>query len=152
MTTKTEAIKYLGFIFEAFEAHCDLHNIDPPEDYEKILINGWRKDIEKALNIAEPVNKHNLKIMANAYEEERAKYVGGVVYYPNNQAAFEGAMLKAIDAQIKACDVPKIDGLGKAIDTINQEGSLDGLHRAYCDDVWTLLEAATAYHKLTGGE
>lgn len=35
-------------------------------------------------------------VMAKIYEEERAKYIGGVVYYPNNQEAFKGAMLKAI--------------------------------------------------------
>lgn len=34
----------------------------------------------------------------NAYEEERAKYLGGAVYYPNNQKAFEGCMRKALQA------------------------------------------------------
>lgn len=36
------------------------------------------------------------KIMVPIYEAEREKYRGGLVYYPNNQAAFEAAMVKAL--------------------------------------------------------
>ena len=35
--------------------------------------------------------------MVKAYEKERASYLGNVVYYPNNQKAFEGAMRKALE-------------------------------------------------------
>lgn len=35
--------------------------------------------------------------MVDAYEDERARYVGGKVYYPNNTTAFNGAMLKAFE-------------------------------------------------------
>ena len=37
-----------------------------------------------------------IEAMAAAYEEERAKYIGGTVYYPHNGAAFRGCMEKAL--------------------------------------------------------
>lgn len=42
------------------------------------------------------VDDETIKAMAYAYEAERASYVGGSVYYPNNGAAHIGAMTKAI--------------------------------------------------------
>ena len=41
----------------------------------------------------------DLEKMSAAYEEERAKYGGGMVYYPNNAEAFKGCMAKALAAQ-----------------------------------------------------
>ena len=41
-------------------------------------------------------HQSDISKIISIYEEERAKYIGGIVYYPNNQAAFEGAMRKAI--------------------------------------------------------
>lgn len=42
-----------------------------------------------------------LKVMANAYEENRAKYFGGSINYVNNSAAFIDSMRKAQEAQVK---------------------------------------------------
>ena len=53
-----------------------------------------------------------------------------------------------LDAQIKACDVPKIEGLGEALRDYDNNGS--ALMDYENTDV--LAEAAIAYHKLTGGE
>jgi len=53
--------------------------------------------ILKALSAYEKLQGVDFDLMASVYEEERAKYIGGTVYYPHNQAAFKGAMRKAID-------------------------------------------------------
>ena len=58
------------------------------------------------------------------------------------------AGMQALDAQIKACDVPKIEGLGEALRDYDNNGS--ALMDYENTDV--LAEAAIAYHKLTGGE
>lgn len=46
-----------------------------------------------------PAPAVDLEKMSAAYEEERAKYGGGMVYYPNNAEAFKGCMAKALAAQ-----------------------------------------------------
>ena len=53
-------------------------------------------DLANFIRSFQPNQSIVVDLMAEAYEEERAKYVGGTVYYPNNQAAFRGAMEKAL--------------------------------------------------------
>jgi hypothetical protein len=66
-------------------------------------------------------------------------------------------ILKALDAQIKACDVPKIEGLGEAL---TPEAVAD-VHKTCCHpdssekrckNLSTVIEAARAFHKITGGD
>jgi hypothetical protein len=57
-------------------------------------------------------------------------------------------IIQALDAQIKACDVPKIEGLDEALRDYDTNGS--ALMDYENTDV--LAEAARAYHKITGGD
>ena len=57
---------------------------------------------------------------------------------------------QALDAQIKACDVPKIEGLGEAVTNANFTYRKTG--RVSCEDLVKLSQAARAFHKITGGE
>ncbi|MEN6386416.1 MAG: hypothetical protein ABFD79_14655 [Phycisphaerales bacterium] len=59
-------------------------------------------------------------------------------------------LLKALDAQIKAFDVPKIEGLGEAVTNANFTYRKTG--RVSCEDLVKLSQAARAYHKITGGD
>jgi hypothetical protein len=52
------------------------------------------------------------------------------------------SVLNALDAQIKACDVPKIEGLGEALDKEVLFNSMDQ------DVMNTIYKAARAYYKL----
>ena len=45
---------------------------------------------------AQGVDDKLIAKMAGVYEAERARYVGGTAYYPNNMAAHIGAMTKAL--------------------------------------------------------
>lgn len=76
----------------------------------------------------------------------RVSKVNGLDYTVLAQA-FQ-PITKALDAQIKACDVPKIEGLSEALKDFDDNGS--ALMDYENTDV--LAEAARAYHKLTGGE
>jgi len=79
-------------------------DIEPINTYEKMpqKVDGDNAEavaetILKALSAYEKLQGVDFDLMASVYEEERAKYIGGTVYYPHNQAAFKGAMRKAID-------------------------------------------------------
>jgi hypothetical protein len=59
-------------------------------------------------------------------------------------------LLKALDAQIKACDVPKLEGFGHTLkDTRIVENEIRCMSNYEAKQV---LEAAREYHKMTGGE
>jgi hypothetical protein len=59
-------------------------------------------------------------------------------------------IIKALDAQIKACDVPKLEGFGHTLkDTRIVENEIRCMSNYEAKQV---LEAARAYHKMTGGE
>lgn len=70
-------------------------NLRNPIDALKILAATGR------LNVFQPITEFHLDMMVKIYEEERAKYVGGVVHYKCNSEAFKGAMKKAISATKK---------------------------------------------------
>ena len=64
-------------------------------------------------------------------------------------------LVQALDAQIKACDVPKIEGL----DTLEEDiGMIDymlepeKLKQKFADAYQRVIKAARAFHKMTGGE
>jgi hypothetical protein len=75
-------------------------------------------------------------------------------------------IIKALDAQIKACDVPKIEGLDYELkmvekykaeyDRLSKECEKTGagfaIDSTYLDIPKAILEAARAYHKQMGGE
>ena len=58
-------------------------------------------------------------------------------------------ILHALDAQIKACDVPKIEGLEDAILSAEELMRLMPFPQTW---LHILLPAARAYHKMTGGD
>lgn len=81
-------------------------------------------------------------IKAREILDNSQKYHDGSFYIAIRTA------IEALGAQIKACDAPKIEGLGEALKDFDENGS--ALMDYENTDV--LAEAARAYHKLTGGE
>jgi hypothetical protein len=59
---------------------------------------------------------------------------------------------QALDAQIKACDVPKIEGLGEAIHDLELLFEDIPLTPYGFELYEPVLQAARAYHKQTGGD
>ncbi len=68
------------------------------EDIISVIARLWNA-VQYAMQTRARSGGLDVEKMADAYEEERAKYLGGTVYYPNNGAAFKGCMQKAIAAQ-----------------------------------------------------
>lgn len=64
--------------------------------------------------------------MADAYEEERAKYIGNVNYYPNNAQAFKGAMRKALSK----ADIPcaKLEEIIRLIEAEKWKNKSDNIY------------------------
>lgn len=90
----------------------------------------------------------DIDAMVSAYEKERAQYVGGVVYYPNNEEAFRGAMRKALATQPKqSAPVERIEGLADALSMAKFIG-LDNKDTPLAK----AIKAARAYLALQGGE
>ena len=68
-------------------------------------------------------------------------------------------LVQALDAQIKACDVPKIEGLGEALEVDNEQNPqylmlavTEFKNKYKCMPVVKFKEAARAFHKITGGD